>query len=357
MGTPKVSILLPVYRVEKTLADCLDSLLRQTVQDFEIICVNDASPDGCADILSAYAARDPRIRIVTHGTNRGLPVTRNSGLQQAAGEYILFVDTDDRLHHQTLELTLKAIEQTAADIVAFKAFVVGEEHRVLMDEPHYDRAEIAYVTDEPFEAVLKKKVNVFIWNKLYRRSVFGDDLRFNEQQRVSQDQGILPLIMLRAHRLTQLKNKLYYYFTNDASLSAQVRPWTVTSHVLSGYLFHEYLSRLSIRDALQRKFKRYAAKSVFQAVDIIFSRVPRNTPEETALLDLFVEECRKLLAAQALDWNDFSFGRRWILAKLLHSRNDEKARRLWTAFQYLRNPFKHAAAMKRAGRSASDGKK
>ena len=343
MTVPQVSILLPVYGVERTLSDCLESLLSQTVQDFEIICVDDASPDRCAAILKAYAARDSRIKVVTHDKNRGLPVARNSGLEQVAGDYILFVDTDDRLHHQALALTLDAMEQTGADIVAFKPFAVGEEQRAIREEPHYAHAEIDYVTDQPFKAMLDKKVNVFIWNKLYRRSVFGSDLRFNERQRVSQDQGILPLIMLRAHRLAQLKNKLYYYFTGPTSLSAHVRPWTVTSHVLEGYLFAEYQIRYPIEDSLRQKFKRYTAKSVFQSVDIVFSRVPKGSQDETSLLDLFVEECRKLIDTRTLSWRDFSPGRRLILAVLLMFNNYAAARRLWLTFRFMRNPFKRAS--------------
>ena len=173
MHVPKVSVILPVYGVERTLAACLDSVLAQTEQNFEIICVNDASPDGSGEILWRYAVNDPRIQIVGHKTNRGLPAARNSGLACARGEYLLFADTDDKIHRQTLELTVRTAERYAADIVAFKAFPMTEADRDGADNSTYGAAEVSYVTDAPFEAMLNKRVNVFVWNKLYRRRVFG----------------------------------------------------------------------------------------------------------------------------------------------------------------------------------------
>lgn len=340
MHVPKVSVILPVYGVERTLAACLDSVLAQTEQNFEIICVNDASPDGSGEILWRYAVNDPRIQIVGHKTNRGLPAARNSGLACARGEYLLFADTDDKIHRQTLELTVRTAERYAADIVAFKAFPMTEADRDGADDSTYGAAEVSYVTDAPFEAMLNKRVNVFVWNKLYRRRVFGGDLRFNEQQRVSQDQGILPLLMLRARRLVQLKNRLYYYFNNPESLSNRVKPWTVTSHVLEGYLFAGYLERYPVRSACRRRFRRYTAKSVFQAVDIVFSRVPQGSADEARLLDLFVEECRKLLDSRTLALRDFSAGRALVLTVLLLSKDYALARQLWAWLRRAQNPFR-----------------
>ena len=340
MHIPRVSVLLPVYGVERTLAACLDSVLDQTVQDFEVICVNDGSTDGSAAILNTYAARDPRVTIIAHESNRGLAATRNTGLNHARGECVLFVDTDDRIHRQTLALTLDAMARHDADVVAFKPAAVSECDPDRHEESEHQNIETAFVTDHPFRAMLDKRVNVFVWNKLYRRRVFGSDLRFDERQRVSQDQGILPLIMLRSRRLVQLKNRLYYYFNNPGSLSNHVRPWTVTSHILEGYLFADYLARYPMERALRDRFRQYTAKSVFQAVDIVFSRVPAGVPEEKRLLSLFVEECRKLLDKQVLSLRDFSLGRLLVLVLLLNMKEYGPARQLWFLLRRVQNPLR-----------------
>ena len=90
MNNILVSVIIPVYNVEKYLKEALESIVNQTFKNIEIICVNDASPDNCAQILADYAAKDTRIKIITHNTNKGLSCARNSGLDIAKGEYIYF---------------------------------------------------------------------------------------------------------------------------------------------------------------------------------------------------------------------------------------------------------------------------
>ena len=99
---PEISVIVPVYRVEKYLNDCIDSILAQTFTDFELILVDDGSPDGCPALCDAAAAKDSRIRVI-HQKNRGLSGARNAGLDAAEGEWIAFVDSDDMLLPQALE--------------------------------------------------------------------------------------------------------------------------------------------------------------------------------------------------------------------------------------------------------------
>ena len=93
---PEISVIVPVYRVEKYLNDCIDSILAQTFADFELILVDDGSPDSCPALCDAAAARDSRIRVI-HQKNRGLSGARNAGLDAAEGEWIAFVDSDDTI--------------------------------------------------------------------------------------------------------------------------------------------------------------------------------------------------------------------------------------------------------------------
>lgn len=112
----KVSIIVPVYNVEQYLPKCLDSIVNQTYENIEIICVNDGSPDNSAEILSSYAERDSRIKIVTK-ENGGLSSARNAGVKVATGEYIVFVDSDDWIDVRTIETAVNVAENEGFDMV------------------------------------------------------------------------------------------------------------------------------------------------------------------------------------------------------------------------------------------------
>lgn len=113
----KISIVVPVYKVEKELDRCMQSLLKQTYQNIEILLVDDGSPDHCPEMCDAYGIRDPRVKVI-HKKNGGLSEARNAGLQQAEGDYILYVDSDDYIDLDSCERFLQVIEGKDVDIVA-----------------------------------------------------------------------------------------------------------------------------------------------------------------------------------------------------------------------------------------------
>ena len=123
---PEVSIIVPVYNVEKYLPKCLDSLLGQTFNDIEIICVDDGSTDGSGEILGVYAQRDSRIKIVTK-ENGGLFSARHEGMKYINGKYVIFVDSDDWVSESLVEKCLEAASDENTDVVVFGAFSVREK--------------------------------------------------------------------------------------------------------------------------------------------------------------------------------------------------------------------------------------
>ena len=126
----KISVVIPVYNTEKYLPACLDSVLSQSLQDFEIVAVNDASADGSARILAEYAARDHRIRIVTHEQNKGLLAVRLTGVRAASGKYLLFLDSDDIFLPRFLENLWITAEKHQADILHFPLKVLDRNHQL-----------------------------------------------------------------------------------------------------------------------------------------------------------------------------------------------------------------------------------
>ena len=114
---PKISVIVPIFNGEKYLCRCIDSILYQTFDDFELILINDGSSDNCAAICNEYMEKDTRIKVI-HQENRGVSAARNAGLDIANGDYISFVDSDDYVYPQYLEYLYRAIIESDADISA-----------------------------------------------------------------------------------------------------------------------------------------------------------------------------------------------------------------------------------------------
>ena len=116
---PWISVVMPVYNVEKHLKKAVHSILDQSIQDFEIILVDDHSPDGCPSLCEKFAASDERIRVIHHEVNRGLSMARNTGLKEAKGKYIWFMDSDDYVDDGLFEMVKESLKRNPAEIVVF----------------------------------------------------------------------------------------------------------------------------------------------------------------------------------------------------------------------------------------------
>ena len=114
---PKVSVILPIYNVEKYLRKCLDSVINQTLKDIEIICINDCSADNCENIILEYAKKDGRIKIINNEKNYGIGFSRNIGINESSGEYISFIDADDYIEKDYIEILYNTAIKNKADIV------------------------------------------------------------------------------------------------------------------------------------------------------------------------------------------------------------------------------------------------
>lgn len=167
---PKISVIIPCYETAEALPACLESVLAQTYRDFEIVAVNDGSPDQCGEILAAYAQREPRLRVFTH-ENRGLSAARNTGLDHAHGEYLLFLDSDDQLPCYALEILLTIAQKYDVPVVVSRHF------GALADPTHYT---VTCHRDHLFESfVTDRKIFSSACNRLYHRDAL-QGLRFKE---------------------------------------------------------------------------------------------------------------------------------------------------------------------------------
>lgn len=161
---PKVSIIVPVYKVEKYLNRCVDSILAQTFTDFECILVDDGSPDGCPAICDEYAKKDNRIKVI-HQENKGVSAARNAGLDAALGEWIGFVDSDDWIEKDMYEKLIPLSQDNGVDIIQFDYVPFGDESLITYHEKLFDGV---YKIDESVDLPWWFGM---IWSRLYSKKL------------------------------------------------------------------------------------------------------------------------------------------------------------------------------------------
>lgn len=210
---PRVSIIVPVYKVGQYLARCIDSVLGQSFQDWELILVDDGSPDESGAICDAYASADSRIRAI-HQANAGVSAARNAGLDAISGDLVAFLDGDDWWHEEHLSTLTQLMERYQADITGC-GFV-----RTTDRAPRTGFADSVHVLtrDETLAWFLGSKHALMsvVWGKLYQRTVIGDS-RFPVGL-IHEDEFFAPSAYLRADRMVMTDQVLYYYWQRDDSI-------------------------------------------------------------------------------------------------------------------------------------------
>ena len=213
---PLVSVILPVYGVEAYLERCVDGVLAQTYRNLEVILVDDESPDRCPAICDAYAAADPRVRVI-HQKNAGLSGARNTGIDAARGEYLAFIDSDDYVTHDFIARLYQALEETGSDLAMCKwKYVKGGP---VPDEEHDTGAVTAYSGREMMANLYIPDGAYYVvaWNKLYKRELF-QGLRF-PLGRIHEDEATTYRVYDRIGKAAVVDACLYGYFVGNDSIT------------------------------------------------------------------------------------------------------------------------------------------
>jgi glycosyltransferase involved in cell wall biosynthesis len=210
----KLSIIIPVYNTEKTLNRCINSVIKQTCEDYEIILVDDGSPDNCGIICDNWMEKDNRIFVI-HQSNQGLSDARNTGLKIAKGEYVTFIDSDDAIADNTLmELMHEIIIHPEYDLLEYSVYIAYESTKqrmlILHDQLYYN------VVDE-YWLGNKAYTHTYAWNKIYRRSLFNN-IRFPQGLKF-EDAYTLPLILKECKCICTTSTGLYYYYLNTDGIT------------------------------------------------------------------------------------------------------------------------------------------
>ena len=199
----KLSVIIPVYRVEDTLRRCVESVVCQDIKDMEVILVDDGSPDGCPQLCEDLARQDARIRVI-HKANGGLSDARNAGLDVATGDYLTFVDSDDYLAPGTYAPLMEMMDDS--DLLEYSI-----AHRLTLDDHTYSNKDDYWLQAKAYE-------HTYAWNKIYRRELFSG-VRY-PKGKVFEDVYTLPLLLQRARRVTTTSRGAYHYCFNPQGITA-----------------------------------------------------------------------------------------------------------------------------------------
>ncbi len=210
-----VSVIVPVYAVEKWLPACVNSLVKQTYPDLEIILVDDGSPDRCPEICEEWAKRDKRIRVV-HKQNGGLASARNEGMDVMTGDLFMFVDSDDYIDEDAVACMVEGFENTDADIVCCGVRKVFPDTGAT-EPDRYAPGE--YRQEEAIKHLLlwDGVVRSYAWGKLYRTDLAGE-IRFIEELKYGEDTPFVYKAFSRSGRICQLPDEKYNYLQRADSL-------------------------------------------------------------------------------------------------------------------------------------------
>lgn len=214
---PTISVIVPVYKVESCLQFCINSILNQSYNDFELILVDDGSPDSCGKICDENAKADKRITVI-HKDNGGLSSARNAGLKIAKGEYLSFVDSDDLIHPQMLETLIKTAIQEDAELVSTR-YIQFDNYDFAFDD--IDSITIKTLNRSQFIDNLYpdhfENIGVSAWGKLYKRELFSE-IQYPEGK-IYEDLHIYLKLLCQCNRVVIVKPDMYYYNIDSSSIT------------------------------------------------------------------------------------------------------------------------------------------
>ena len=253
-----ISVIVPIYRVEKFLPQCIESVLNQTFTDFELILVDDGSPDRCPAICDEAAERDARVRVI-HQANQGLSAARNAGIEAARGAWLRFVDSDDYIAPQFYEKLYQTAQRTDADCVMCSVQNVDESGKPI-DSALMRVADEVKTGREVLRKIGRDDVTPYLtaWNKLYRRKLFNT-LRY-PAGRQNEDVFVFAELFCQVQRAVCVAEPLYFYRKRIGSIMNSVVTLRNLDEMWAYVNCFEHLQQDDEESTLKETEKRVFAK-------------------------------------------------------------------------------------------------
>ena len=325
-----ISIIIPVFNVEKYLRECLDSLLNQTYQDFEVICVDDGSTDESYKILEEYKNKDERFVIIQQN-NKGAGAARNRGIELAKGEYIQFLDSDDYFEPNMLEKLCSVAKKNDTDIVVCSARKVDENKNIIesgnplwpinINKVVFDKV----FSPEDFREDIFGLFCVVPWNKLYKRSLIVENgLKFQNLSS-SNDVGFGHNSRICANRIIVIKDELINYRFNREGSIAKVRASSCENIIKAADFVKKFLVSKGIYSNYKKGFIKGFKNHIRSGISLC------NNEQYLKL----IQDCKNIIPDE---WNEFKpvFQKTYITPEYLKNIIGDKKTLLWGASIFIR---------------------
>ena len=296
-----ISIIVPVYNVEKFLLHCLKTISNQTYKNIEIICINDGSTDNSLNILNEYAQKDNRIKIINK-KNGGLSSARNTGLKEALGSYIFFVDSDDYIHPQTIEILYNGIKSTNTKISECNYLTISDRISTFKKFSNND----FFIINNPLKAFAEKKKNITpsVWKRLYDIEIIKN-MEFVEGI-VWEDIPYTIELYRKVDKISSTKTPLYFYYQNKDSISnSNYSKFKVDCHIKNIFFINNFL-----------KDKPYERK---KCIGLLIRRIINDTKKikDKELNNYIKNNLKKLHKEKIIGYKGLPIKKIWDLWKIL----------------------------------------
>lgn len=285
----KISVIVPVFKVERYLNECVTSIVNQTYDNLEIILVDDGSPDKCPQMCDEWADKDSRIKVV-HKKNGGLSSARNAGMEHASGEFVMFVDSDDFIEQSMAYDLMQAQNDTHADVVCCEINRYKDGVYTLMDIFHSSVALYTITSTQFLNMLFLTKVSCASWNKLYRRDVLHD---------VSFPEGVYNEDIVFLYNLFQNRN-ITVALINKALYNYRITPNSVTTTFGKRNMDYLYNAQNFQKHILENRQDLYDSFNVYMArvaIDIGWALIKNKSVK---LYEKDFEYCKKCISGALL---------------------------------------------------------
>lgn len=269
---PTLTIIIPFYKGEKYIKKCLDSILNQSFKNFEIIAINDSSPDDTLSILKKYQDIDSRIQIINHSNNLGVAEARNSGLKIAKGDYIAFVDQDDWVYEKMYENLINSALTNNADIVECNYEENG--FSVLENMPNKFTNDTLKINNYII-LLYKNRLSLALWNKIYKtKSIKDNNIYFIDHNKVEAEDLLFNLEVFGKNKVMNIVNKNYYHHTRHSE--------SLSFNKIENYLektenlINQYLLKIKNSNDYKAIFGAFSLLVLIKIRGILFQAIIKN---------------------------------------------------------------------------------
>ena len=301
-----VSVLVPVYNVSKFIERCLHTLFGQTYTNIQYIFVDDCSPDNSVEIikqvLKEYPQRKADVKIVRHEKNRGLAAARNTGIENAEGEYVLHIDSDDYIEVDMVELMFGKAKEEDADIVVCDYFLEWEKTR------KYINVEIGENKEKYLDYLLDSSASPAVWNKMFRKEIYTKhDITTNEGINFGEDFTVTPKLVYYARSIAKVDQAFVHYVQYNANsytkkiTDKNISDITITLENLEKFFTKvpnsEHYLKLLESSKLQKKLefiKHIEGQKLNQLISNFYYEITDVDPKRFGLFDRFLLSLSKI---------------------------------------------------------------